>query len=589
MLKKRKMAVCGALGLCVLSCTALICITGCGESDKWDVSADSSKSVEAQLIKTDDGYKLNVSGNGSMKDFGSVAETPWIKKADEITEVNISYGLKHVGAYAFAGIEKTSFIILPSSVTSAGEDCTNKATDLFVYSNDINFGETTPENVYTFREEKINTNDKFWQSDKSKGDIISDSDNLFEDEGKFWHFTDDDTAVRYVKTKVLFIGNSFTYRNGVVEHSSGVPGIFDNIAEDLGYAVETYSVTGPGWYLDNHAKATDTCGKQVDKILKARDDFDYVVLQDQSTVAYKNYNRFLNGIKALQTKINETQKHAKIYLYETWGSPFSANEDKTTVPEMEKKLRDAYTKAGEECGLNVSYIGKAFTDVYNHERSINLYASDNRHQGYPGAYLSACVHVGNMLGGDVRKTQFVGEEKYSAPKLDENTLTALKNAAYNAVFDTESDEETVTPSTPPAVDNGEQKQILKIACWGRFMKEQKFNELVNDFKKYCADNNVEYKEIVGTYYQGSSTSSPYYYIASFTEKVYADGNPDIVLPCADNFNANQSTLAATDLLAIELYGQTNRRVAALNDDDLTKEFFKYIQTESAKTILTKQD
>lgn len=128
------------------------------------------------------------------------------------------------------------------------------------------------------------------------------------------------------------------------------------------------------------------------------------------------------------------------------------------------------------------------------------------------------------------------------------------------------DEQTFTPpdGDTPSADDSEQKEILKIACWGRFMKEAKFKELVADFKKYCADNGVAYKEIIGTYYEGATQSSPYYYIADFTAKVYADGNPDIVLPCADNFNANQSTLAATDLLAINVYGQSNRRVAALN-------------------------
>ena len=404
-----------------------------------------------------------------MTDYASAADSPWFTKAEEITEINVSYGESSIGAYAFAGIENAKPVVLPVSVTSAGSEFAPAALKVFTFSEDIDFGDQAPENIYVYREEKITTNDRFWQSDKSKGDIISDSDDLFVDEGKFWRYNADEEAVEYVKTKVLFIGNSFTYRNGIVEHSSGVPGIYDNIAEDLGYAVETYSITGPGWYLENHAKPTDTCGKQVDKLLKARDDFDYVVLQNQSTVPIDDYNRFLTGVRAMQTKINDTQKHAKIYLYETWGSPTPANQYKITVPEMELKLREAYSKAGKE--------------------------------GYPGAYLSACVHVGNMLGGDVRKTQFVGEEKYSAPKLDENTLSALRTTGYNTVF-APDDEQTFTPpdGDTPSADDSEQKEILKIACWGRFMKEAKFKELVADFKKYCADNGVAYKEIIGTYY-----------------------------------------------------------------------------------------
>lgn len=508
MTKKRRTVIGCALGICALACSVMIGFASCDIFNKWDISKDSSSSVKAELKKLSAGYRLIVSGSGNMADYSSETNAPWYAKADQIREISISGGIRYIGSYAFAGIENVEYIMLPASVTSAGAAFAEDTVKVFAYFEDIDYGEDTPDNVYVYRDEEIQTNDKYWQSDKTSGNIITDNDDLFVDEGKFWHFNADDEATVYTKLKVLFIGNSFTYRNGVVEYSSGIPGIFDNIAEDLGFSVETYSITGPGWYLDGHANATDTCGKQVELLLNARDDFDYIVLQDQSTVAFENYNRFLNGIKALQTKINNTQKHAKIYLYETWGSPFSANERNITVPEMEAELREAYTKAGEECGLNVSYIGKAFTSIYNNVKSINLYATDNRHQGYPGAYLSACVHVGNMLGGDVRNTTFVGEEKYSAPNLDESTLEALKTTAYNVVFGDDDGETSGplfdTPSTDDTNDTDEE-QILKIACWGRLMKEEKFNELIEDLKKYCADNNITYKEIIATYYEAQRT------------------------------------------------------------------------------------
>lgn len=577
----------GVLGLCLLGVAAAALATGCEGNKSWNISADASSSVTAELVTTEQGYTLKISGKGKMATWDSIESVPWHKQADKIEEIQISRGVTSVGDYAFAGATKVSNVILPPEITYAGTKFAARQTSIFAYTDTVEYAGGTPENLYLYRDEAFETDDRYWQSDKSKGDIVTKNETFSRDEGKYWRYTDDGKAIVNEKINVLFIGNSFTYRNGVVEFSSGVPGIFDCIAEDLGYSVETYSITGPGWYLENHAKASDTCGKQVDLVLNARNDFDYIVLQDQSTVAFENYNRFLGGIKALQTKIDATQDHAKIYLYETWGSPFSANERNITVPEMERKLREAYTRAGEECGVSVSYIGRAFTDIYTKEPSINLYASDNRHQGYTGAYMSACVHVGNMLGGDVRNTKFVGEEKYSAPTLDEQTLTALKEAAYNAVFGEES--EPSVPEKPAPKPDESQKSILKIACWGRFMKEAKFNELVDDFKRYCAEQKISYEEIVGTYYQGATTDAPYYYIASFTAKVFADGDPDVVLPCADNFNANQSTLAAVELAAIDVYGQTNRRVAALNGDDLTKRFLEYVKTDRAKAILSKAD
>lgn len=413
-MKNKKIRSAIAAALCLAVCASAVGMSGCGAKDSWNVSADGAN-VKAVLTRINDGYKLEITGKGDMASFSAPTDVPWFTKSDEIKEVSVGQGVSSIGAYAFAGIENSAPIVLPTSVTKVGSEFAPTSAEIFVFSENIDYGGDTPENVYVYREADVVTNDRYWQSDKSKGDIISPDDELFKDEGKYWRYDADDAPTKYVKKKVLFVGNSFTYRNGIVEHSSGVPGIFDNIAEDLGFAVETYSITGPGWYLENHAKSGDTCGKQVDKILNARDDFDYIVLQDQSTVAFENYNRFLNGIKAMQAKIEQTQKHAKIYLYETWGSPTSATQFKTTVPEMEKDLREAYTRAGAECKLDVSYIGKAFTAVYNSYKSINLYASDNRHQGYPGAYLSACVHVGNMLGGDVRKTTFVGRKNTARP------------------------------------------------------------------------------------------------------------------------------------------------------------------------------
>lgn len=121
------------------------------------------------------------------------------------------------------------------------------------------------------------------------------------------------------------------------------------------------------------------------------------------------------------------------------------------------------------------------------------------------------------------------------------------------------------------------------------MKKAKFDELVADFKVYCTANNVEYKEITSTYYDGANSAAPYYFIADFAQKVSADGNADIVLPCADNFNANQSSLYATELVAVDVYGQSGRRVGALNDDELTMAFMEYVKTDTAKAILAKQD
>ena len=114
------------------------------------------------------------------------------------------------------------------------------------------------------------------------------------------------------------------------------------------------------------------------------------------------------------------------------------------------------------------------------------------------------------------------------------------------------------------------------------MEESRFNALVDDFKDWCNKNGVEYTEISGTYYN----SNNFFAIADFTAQIAKDGGTDIVLACATNFNANQAAMAATEFVPIDVYGQTDRQVGVMNDDDqLSAKFLEYIQTEEAKAIL----
>lgn len=422
--------------LCALVCAVCLIAAACGDP-VWDISADKDSDVKAELVTRGGGCTLRVSGHGEMKDWASPDEVPWKDKADRIDRIEIAEGVRSVGANAFFATRVRS-VLLPQSVVRAGSGFIAADAEIFAYSDAIEYGGEFA-NVLLYRETPPETKDRFWQQDKTKGDIFSDPAELLPAEGGYWRFVGTN-AVKWEATKVLFVGNSFTYRNGAVEYSSGVPGIFDRIAEDLGYCVETYAVTGPGWYLKNHAKGTDACGKQIEKLLNAVDDFDFVILQEHSLNPIQNYDDFLGGVRAMQEKIEATQTHARIVLYETWGSPTSARDLKTTVPEMEEALRTAYENAAAACGgLTVSYVGKAFTDVYLHEDSIYLWDTDNRHQGYTGAYLSACVHVGTILGGDVRNTAFEGEAQYHAPTLPAETYAALRNSAYNIVFGGESE------------------------------------------------------------------------------------------------------------------------------------------------------
>lgn len=74
----------------------------------------------------------------------------------------------------------------------------------------------------------------------------------------------------------------------------------------------------------------------------------------------------------------------------------------------------------------VSQVGKAFSKILSHHPEIGLYNSDNHHQSYAGAMLSAYVHAATVLGVDVRQCGFDGT-------LDAERAAVLKQTAYSVV------------------------------------------------------------------------------------------------------------------------------------------------------------
>ena len=414
MKKKLLIYLLSVICLAVLSLSAVL-IVGCAKEDKypkWDISSGGGKVFANFSDNGKYGFILTVEGKGKVPEYSSVKDTPWYGKSGRITDIVIKDGITSVGKNAFTDC-KVKSVVLPQSVTAVGEKSFNENTLICAYGRASAVGAT----VYTYSESKP---------------VIS---------GNYWHYMGDTVTVWETKaTKVLFIGNSFTFY-------SDIPSLFGKIATAAGVDVVVDSVTQGSWTLTKFADENDEYGKKVDDKLKASNDYDAIVLQEQSTRPLNNYNDFLTAAKKLRDKINATQTNCRIYLYSTWGYKDEADSRKMTIPEMEEKLREAYENVAQAIGAKVSYVGKAFSTVYNSHKTVNdeycanpdkykdspeknfalYFLADNKHPSYSGAYLSACVHVATVLGFDPRVSTFTGE-------LDETTATELKNVAYSVVF-----------------------------------------------------------------------------------------------------------------------------------------------------------
>lgn len=354
------------------------------------------------------GYVLTVEGDGALDGFASPKEAPWYPRSGRVSKIVLSEGIASVGSGAFSACEHVGAVVLPRSVTSLGEGAFAAGTKVCAYGQVAAPGEMR---IYQYSEEQP------------------------EQGGYHWHLEGSE-AVAWETTKILFIGNSFTYTFDIDQ-------LFAKVAQGAGKSVVVERITIGAHNLSQFADPQDKGGAQVEAALSASRDYEIIVLQEQSTRPVTNYDLFLEGARSPQKEIEQTQDHCQIYLYATWGFPAEANG--RTIPEMEAALRTAYADAAKELDIKVSNVGTAFTAVCQEHPEIGLYSGDQRHPSYAGAYLSACVHAATLLGIDPRESNFDGyplptdshsDDATYANDLTFDTKTAeiLRDTAYSTVF-----------------------------------------------------------------------------------------------------------------------------------------------------------
>jgi len=175
------------------------------------------------------------------------------------------------------------------------------------------------------------------------------------------------------RTRVLFIGNSFTFYNGGI----------DAELSRLDPSCVTSSVTAGGATLQQQWQT----GQALQAIRSGH--WDYVVLQEQSQTPviaqplFRDYAaRFDQAIRA---------SGAATVLLMTWQRPDSAAEGVTTA-----NLAAAYRSVAAQLGARVAPAGEAFAEALL-ERPGLLLDNPDGHPTVEGTYLAACVVYDTVL------------------------------------------------------------------------------------------------------------------------------------------------------------------------------------------------
>ncbi len=180
-------------------------------------------------------------------------------------------------------------------------------------------------------------------------------------------------------TRVLFLGNSYTYVNDL-------PSTFARLAQSGGMAVEADMVANGGETLTQHASSADDAKKI------ASQSWTYVVLQEQSdTPAYDSASSSMYS--PARTLVDMARASgAATMLFMTWAHrDGEASAGRGTYESAQGGVDATYLTLAGELSVPVAPVGYTWLHVRMDHPDVNLWQDDGSHPSAAGTYLAACV------------------------------------------------------------------------------------------------------------------------------------------------------------------------------------------------------
>jgi hypothetical protein len=177
--------------------------------------------------------------------------------------------------------------------------------------------------------------------------------------------------------RVLFVGNSHTYMNGLPYQVRELV----NAAAGREECQAWMNAVG-GMSLAGHAEEVGT------QLNLTCNPWDFVVLQQQ-THPFAGYAQFAADYEQLRPHLERSD--AEVLLYVTWK--------RRDAPESDQEELDAaFARLARQRALRVVPVGAAWRRAREVSPEIELYAADGAHASPAGTYLAACVFFGALTG-----------------------------------------------------------------------------------------------------------------------------------------------------------------------------------------------
>ena len=232
-----------------------------------------------------------------------------------------------------------------------------------------------------------------------------------------------------IEKQVLFIGNSYTYMNGL-------PELINQIAISKGNSLIYESHTPGGSTLMQHASNSN-----VQSLLNATE-WDYVILQEQSQNPSFPPSQVASQIypyaESLCEDIREANPCTEPVFFMTWGRENGDSQNCASYPPictyegMQDRLTESYTEMAQNNESLLAPIGIAWKNIREQHPEINLYSSDGSHPSIQGSYLAACVFYAILFDDSATNN-------YTPTNLNINEAQLIQTFTNNAVNNNETD------------------------------------------------------------------------------------------------------------------------------------------------------
>ena len=182
-------------------------------------------------------------------------------------------------------------------------------------------------------------------------------------------------------TKVLFVGNSYTY-------FWNLPQVIEAMASTQDVAITTRQSTAGGSNLGQHWRGQKQL--KTDSLINSTD-WDFVVLQDHSLRAVEAADSLAYFTSLWAKKIRRVG--ATPMLYMTWPRAYD--------PLMGQIISQVYEETGEKEDITVVPVGKAWSLALHLKPDLPLHDKDESHPAPLGTYLTALIFYKSLTGKSV--------------------------------------------------------------------------------------------------------------------------------------------------------------------------------------------